>query len=101
MVGEGASSDDEPLAAGPQVVRIEDLCLSTGLDPEAAERALRELGVSTLWRTDGTLAGLFEHEVPSAEALRPLGLAVRADYDPQRLEHAPHEGPPSWTMGWD
>ncbi len=97
------AEDRKPLLGGESrpMVRVEDFCHSTGLDVDTVAGVVRDLRLGSGWSTDGRLRTLFEDELPTADQLRSLGLTVRADYDPARLEDAPHEGPPSWTMIWD
>ena len=97
------SDREPPLLDGDALplVRVEDFCHSAGIDAATAARVVRELGLAHATNAEGRLVALLEGSVPTADQLRDLGLTVRPEYDPSRLEHGPHDGPPSWTMGWD
>lgn len=68
---------------GRGVVRIADFCRATGLDQATVTTLLRSNQVEGLLDGAGRAFGLFDDVLPTAEALRALGLDVSAAYDPQ------------------
>ena len=114
----GMDADDArpPLLAGRGLLLVDDFCRATGLDRATAEGLVKKATVEGLFYPDGRVAGLFDDALPTTEVLRDLGLAVRADYDPEQLrsyeEETDNPGIPDytenedssdsgWTMGWD
>lgn len=70
------------------VVLIADFCRATGLDEATVTALLRSDQVDGLFDGVGRAVGLFDDVLPSAEALRSVGLDVRADYNPE--DHRGH-----------
>ncbi len=105
-----------PLLAGRGLLLVDDFCRATGLDRATAEGLVKKATVEGLFYPDGRVAGFFDDALPTTEVLRDLGLAVKADYDPEQLRSYEEEtdtpGVPDytedegssdsgWTMGWD
>ena len=86
----GPDQEHEPLLSGRSVLRIEDFCLNTGLDPDTVEKLVREKFLEdSLWTVDQPSRPAFidMDALPSREALAAMGWPVRDDYDPHALRY--------------
>lgn len=71
------------LVVGRGVVLMADFCRATGLDEATVTGLLRSNQVEGLFDGAGRALGVFDDALPTAGRLRALGLAVRAEYDPE------------------
>jgi hypothetical protein len=91
---------------GPQSLRFEDFCRSTGLDHATVENLMRnELLDISLWRDKEHTRpfGIFDDVLPTPEALAAMGLSVRAEYEPESLrsdEQTDDDAGKAWVRPW-
>ena len=104
------AGDDAPLAEGRGLMFAGDFAREVGIALAEVEALVNAGRIEGVYSGDGRLLGIFDDVVPSAEALRVLGVTVSDSYDAEALrshiteadedtEQRPETGS-SWSMSW-